>query len=411
MEFKALAEKSGIKDVTEAEFKAHAPDPTTGKNWSTMVALRRIKNGRKGVGAPKELKSVIGFPLGGREFLPNDNDIDKSWKQFIPVLAPGIGITEVDVKGEFKGSHGVRTELRYEESRNPRKDGEGEYINRTVQEIIIGNERLTLDCLKANSLEVDEVEVADLRSPVLIIGRISEKFYTERLFENRQPVGDWDINTNGQPVLQFNLVAGEKNIFKVRFTPRKISKPIIELEGFRESIVGSSLEEVAQSLAGVQVIVAGVISKWEDGRAQGGKNFVQIMATGIWELPDAPQQATIEAAIAPKPPEPYTPPAPGPTAVPPLIPAPAPAPAPVAPTPAPAAPPTAPAPKAAPKATGSLSVTEKTKLIKEGVKKAAEALGGPKNLTVENVNEINKDIWTWGPSRQTIQLAIDKANK
>lgn len=418
--FKAEAERNGLKDVTEAEWKDHAPDPGAGKNWSLMTALRRVRNARKGIGAPRELKTVIGYALGGREFLPADNDINKSWKQFIPVLSPGHGITEVDVEGTFKAPHGVKLEIRYEESQVAKKDGEGYYTNRTVQECVVGKDSLTLDIIKKAAIEIDSLDVSMAKSPVIIKGVISDSWYPEKIFENREPTGEWPMWLNDAPVFQVNLKGGQKNIVKVRFPPRKISKPLIAVDDFLSVAQRGDLNEMKGSFNDVPVYVAGVVSRWEDQRSRDGRNFVQIIATGIWAIPDEGEPAQQTKIDEPKPapaaqpalqtghhdtggPRPdltQAPPTPAPAVTPP--------PAQVVKAPMPGAAVQAPAAPAAPAPARPTTMKEKVELVKAGVQKAATVLGGADKLTTQNCIEVNKDIWTWGPSHQTIQIAIDK---
>src|SRR4030065_585412 len=100
--FKTACVGVGLTDVTEEEWKAHSPSPSNARHWGLMTAGRRIKNARRGVGIPKNLKVAVGYPLGGREYVPGDGNLDSSWKQFIPVLTKD-GLIEVDTEGEYKG--------------------------------------------------------------------------------------------------------------------------------------------------------------------------------------------------------------------------------------------------------------------------------------------------------------------
>jgi hypothetical protein len=430
-EFKRECEANGLAGVTEDEFKAHSPDAGSGKNWSLMTAMRRVRNARRGVGRAAETTTLVGYPLGGREFVPADGS--KSWKQFLPILVPKQGVVELDYEGEYPGTHGVRTELRYEESHKPKKDGSGEWLNRTVRETIMGTEKLTIDMLRAHATDIDAIKESDLKKPVILIGKMSDTWYYERTFnEEGKPDGDWPVEVGGWPVLQFGLVAGKVNTLKCRFTPRELSKPLIAFPGFTElahSIADKKgdIGEMAVSFAEADVIVAGVVSRFEQSR-RGEGNFVQVMVTGLWEIPPVPAQAKLgEPAQTKKAPKPAptknvvdadveaaklnaaaaaehpVSPATEPTVDKASTVAPAPAPAPT-PAPAPAAAPAS--TLAAPSAPSGMK--ERMDALRAGVRKAANALGGLEKVTVANARELNKDSWVWNPSEHTIDIAIKK---
>jgi hypothetical protein len=400
--FKAKCEEMGLKDVTEEEWKVHSPSPANARHWGLMTAVRRIKNARRGIGVPKDMRVVIGYPLGGREYVPGDGDLDKSWKQFIPILTKD-GLVEVDTEGEYKGQHGAKSEIRYEESTTPRKDGDGFYTNRTIQEVIVGKESVPMSALRARVLGIDDLTRDMLKTPVIVSGVIGDRWYPEKIFEDRKPVDEWAVWLNENPCFQFDMT-GHNSILKVRFTPRKISKAMIEVKDFNDVARGGNMASVAQSFSGTPVIVVGILSRWEDARSANGKNYVQLIATAMFEIPADPEQAKLgdpadeEAVFNQK------------VEAAPVKPAPA--------TPQPAAPPPAPPvetkkPKEVPPLTPSTtpppsSVQARSAAIREGVRKAAEALGGIDKVTVQAAMEVNKAIWTWGPSNQTIQIAIDR---
>jgi hypothetical protein len=420
-EFKRECEANGLAGVTEDEFKAHAPDAGAGKNWSLMTAMRRVRNARRGVGRATETTALVGYPLGAREFVPADGS--KSWKQFLPILVPKQGIVELDYEGEYPGTHGIRTEFRYEETHKPKKDGTGEWVNRTVKETVMGTDKVTIEMLRAHATDIDAIGEADLKKSVIIIGKISDTWYNERTFnEEGKPDGDWPLEVNGWPVVQFGLAAGKVNTVKCRFTPREISKPLIVFPGFVEMAHETAnkkgtVGEMAVSFADAEVIVAGNISRFEQSR-RGDGNFVQVMVTGLWEIPAAPAQVKLgeptpkkapksapaknivdEGVEAAKAKETAPPPATEPVVDKPSTPAPAPA----APKPDPT-----PGSVAAATTQASMGMKERMDTLRGGVRKAANALGGLEKVTVANARELNKDSWTWAPSEHTIDIAIKK---
>jgi len=401
--FRAKCEELGLKDVTTDEWKVHSPSPANARHWGLMTAIRRIRNARRGVGNPKDMRTIIGYPLGGREYVPGDGDLDKSWKQFIPVLTKD-GLIEVDTEGEYKGQHGARTEIRYEESTTPRKDGDGFYVNRTIQEVVVGKDSVPLSTLKSHVLGIDDLTPEMLRTPVVVSGVIGDSFYPEKIFEDRKPVDDWPVWLNENPCLQFAM-NGEKNVLKVRFAPRKISRAMIEVKDFNDVARGGSMATVAQSFAGTPVIVVGVLSRWEDPRSFRGKNFVQLIATAMFEIPaEESTQATLGEPV----PAPVSPPASPPAAS--VAPASSAPPAPQVPQATPGNPDKKlrEVPPITPPAKPTTANLERVGLIREGVKKAADALGGIDKVTVQAAKEVNKATWTWNPSDQTIQVAITR---
>ncbi|VVB53374.1 Uncharacterised protein [uncultured archaeon] len=412
-QFKDMCEKNGLKGVSEKEYGDNAPDPSKGRSWSEMTSMRRIRNARNGVGRPTEMKTIIGYVLGGREY--SGDDINSSWKQFVTVMSADGKLTEVDVKGSYNGKHGYRSEIRYEESEGTSKDGQTKYVNRNVREVVVGKEAITLEAVLAKAKTIDDLVVEDLKTPVIIKGIIGENFRPESFWEDGKVAGDFPVVVNKQPVFQFSLLAGKANMVTVRLTPRKISEPILEFPDLITGVNLGSLEQVAMNIAGAAVLVVGYMSKWEQSRSRDGRNFVTIIATAIWQLPEPAYQPTLEKAVqvaAKGGPAPAQKPvtlapatvAPASTTVAqPATPPPTPA-----PTPAPVAPAGAPA-------VVKLSVQERARLIKQGVEKAAGAVGGIDKVTVQNARELNKDIWTWGdgtgPSDASVDANIKKLQK
>jgi hypothetical protein len=418
-EFKRECENSGLPNVTEEEYKAHAPDSAAGKNWTLMIAMRRVRNARRGVGVAAATTTIVGYPLGGREFAPVDDK--PAWKQFIPILVPKQGIVELDYEGEFPGTHGLRTEFHYEESRKPKKDGSGEWLNRTIRECVMGTDKLTLETLRANATDIDALNEAEhLKKCVILVGRMSDNWYAERTFnEEGKPDGDWPLEYNGWPVMQFGLEAGKVNTVKCRFMPRSLSKPLIAFPGFVDIAHGvATVGEMAQSYAGADVIVAGYVSRFEASR-KGEGNFVQIMVTGLWEIPPPPAQVKLDE---PKP-APKRAPAkkvePAKNIVDEAVAAAKVTQEQAAQEQTVAQPPataavatTAPATPATPAPAGEnrpADINERTRLIKDAIKKTADAVGGLDKVTVENLKQIAGSTLTWKPEDRTLQVLINSA--
>ena len=424
-EFKAECEKNGLANVTEVEFKENAPDPATGKGWSLMTALRRIRNSRAGIGKPVVVQTIIGFAIGGREYVP-EGGIDKSWKQFLSILVPNSKtMMELDVAGTFHGTHGVKSEFRYEETHSTSADGQTEYTNRNVKEIIIGKESLSLATILAHAKTPDEVTVQDLKTPIIVQGIVGDSgFQSEPTWKDGAKDGELPLLINEMPVFQFTMMAGRENVIRVRFMPRKLSKLMLGFPDFEASCKTGKLEEVAKTIAGAPVVVVGYVSKWNASRGREGRNYVDIQCTGMFELPmDKSVQTVIDAPTTTII-QPQTPPAPQaawkPIAMADAMAQKESAPAPVAAPAQPAVvqqftPPTAPAPApVAPSPTvekRKATIQERMAIIREAVKKASAILGGPEKLTPQNVMEISKDTLTWQPSAQTVSIVIEKFKK
>lgn len=427
--FRQEAAANDIPNVTQAEYEAHAPDAggEGPRNWGVMTAFRRIRNARRGVGKAVDVKRLIGFPLGGRDF--TYQGMDEVWKQFITVLTPE-GLKELDCHGTFKGTHGIRSEFLYEESTTPKKPPDvGVWENRPIKETIIGNERIERAALAARALSVDDLTGDDVYKNVIIKGKISDKWGYEPEFADGEKLGDYPIMVGDQACLYF-FIHGQGASAKVRLPPRSLSTAYIDVPDWIAALNEAAAAKhgagvMAGSFADLEVYVVGNVSRFEDVKAQKGRNYVTIIATAIVALPWQPKQVKLPTeAPAPAPqPSPFVPvpvapivtatsssstvlgtttgnitmvPTPaGPATV-----------APVPPTPAPA-PPAAPAP---PELTPEqLERKRKATELVEQVKKAIRVLGP--NAANKDIGVYLKQQFKAEPLETTLAIAIRRAKR
>lgn len=304
-DFVKEAAANDIPNVTQAEYDAHAPDVEGTRAYSMMTALRRIRNSRRGVGKSVDILRVMGFPLGGRDFTYAGME-DEAWKQFVLILTAD-GLKELDCHGTFKGTHGIRSEILYEESTTPKKAPDvGVWTNRPIKEVVIGSDRLDRAVLATRALSVDDITKDDVYKNVIIKGKVSDKWGYEPEFVGGEKVGDYPLEVGKQACLYF-FIHGAAASLKVRLPPRSLSTAYIDVPDWSNALQEAISEKqgvsaMARSFSDLEVYIVGNVSRFEDVKSTKGRNYVTIIATAIVALPWQPKQAKLgEPAPAPAP--------------------------------------------------------------------------------------------------------------
>jgi len=416
-DFVKEAAANDIPNVTQAEYDDHAPDVEGPRAYSMMTALRRIRNSRRGVGKATETLRVFGFPLGGRDFTYAGME-DEAWKQFVLILTTE-GLKELDCHGTFKGTHGIRSEILYEESTTPKKAPDvGVWTNRPIKEVVIGVDRLDRAMLATRALSVDDITKEDVYKNVILKGKVSDKWGYEPEFVGGEKVGDYPLEVGKQPCLYF-FIHGAAASLKVRLPPRSLSTAYIDVPDWSNALQEAISEKkgvsaMAGSFADLEVYIVGNVSRFEDVKSTKGRNYVTIIATAIVALPWQPKQVKLgEPAPAPAPIAPvatatssttlllspstgnitFAPPAPATVVT-------------IAPAPPAAAPVAAPAPPVDPE---KAERQRKAQELTEQTKKAIRVLGP--NAANKDIGVYLKQQFKVEPSETVIAIAIKRAKE
>lgn len=274
--FAAMAASKGLKDVTEAEFAAH-------KQWSTTTAMTRIRNSRRGTSGgnsgPVEKALLIGYPLGGRDFVYRGITVDNAKSQFITVLTDD-GFKEISQWGAAKFGHGHLAEFELDVSESTLADGRV-VENRNIRTATVKDAPLPMERLKKIAKTVGNLDESDVKTIVAVRGVIGPKWDTEPIFEDAEVVGQQPVCYNKQPCLNFLLFDEAEqggNVVRARLQPRKHSVPFITVEDFTEMAATENIEEYRSSFTGRIVYVVGFVMKANDART---KRFFQLAVSAI----------------------------------------------------------------------------------------------------------------------------------
>lgn len=276
--FVELAVESGVNGVTAEEFSAYVD----GKLWTPKTALRMILNARasaeREAGKVKEL--LVGYPLGGSDFVYKGTSLETSKLQKIPFLTQD-GIVELSQFGHFGAKHVTEMEVEVELSESEGKDGQV-YTNRTVRDVRRTTENvLPLERLLELACHFSELTQDDLYEYRVIWGRI-EKFELNAMFEDGAKTGKYPLVYDDKPSCAI-IFKRATNFTRVNIGPAKLSVPYVLLDDMPAVFSSGSLDIVNQAYAGIPVLVVGRVRKI-DYTERG--DYITLMGTLVVTLPD-----------------------------------------------------------------------------------------------------------------------------
>lgn len=304
------AERNGLTKVTQAEWDAHARGHPERTLNTCMV---RIKNARKGVTGP-QTKTIIGYPMGGRDHTYKGCDITQSKSIFVPVLNKATGeIVELSLFQSFQGKNERLIQVEYVEKTSISKGRT--YINKNIKTFTTIGDVLTPETLKKLITRyAGDLMPEENYKPVAFQGFLGDGWDKVPIWDDEGNIVDgFSLFYGNQPCFQVGLESqtGDDGLFrsvKVQFSPSKTSVKDSNLPDLHVTCQGGTLNDLIMNYTGYKCWFIGTMSRCQPSEDESGQvkgYYMTINCTAIIAQPEQPQfegdvQAPLPEETAPK---------------------------------------------------------------------------------------------------------------
>lgn len=277
-QFATAAAENGLEGVTEEEHQKFVK----GSKWSLKTALNIIRNARKGVKAKKDAEVLLGYLLGGRDFVYKGIDLEGSRSQMISFLTKGGELRELTQWGHLKGGeHGVLSEI--EVVRSEKQKGDRLYVNHTIRAVTTHEDRIDKARLLRLARTPDSLGPADEYQPVILKGWIGSRVEQYPKFGKDADgvsdiIGSYRFAEGDQPILNFFL-----GPVRIGLGAGKFGKKLIEFPDLLEICRTFDADLIAQALYGKGAVVVGMVRKVKE-TPDGLGHYIDIEATAVFEI-------------------------------------------------------------------------------------------------------------------------------
>lgn len=288
---KLFAESGGVSNLTKEEWNEHAKD----KPFGALTAFARVKNVRRGVTAKKDIETMIGYCLGGRDSTSKTIELDDAKAQnisFLHVTKDTTEFLELSNWGSFTGKHGKRCEVEFE--RTSKLVGDREYKSLRLKKTTCTDESIDPKMLLKIARTAGELTEDDKYKTVALVGQISDNGWGfSPIWKDGEPVGDYDLITNDKISVRFNI--SNTPMVTINAGPFNLAEPLIGFEGFMAVARSEGLDGLARTFSGLCGVFVGAITSIKHAEQN---TYCQFKATAF--LPIDPDEYAAKMAQAGK---------------------------------------------------------------------------------------------------------------
>ncbi len=276
-EFVKFSIANDLENVTQDEFKEYVE----GKLWSNSRAVTMIRNARKKKesDADKHIEVLVGYPLGGRDFVYKGIQWNQAKSQLIPLLLPDGEILELTQFGEFKGKHFRKCEVEIEVTE---KTGtERTFTNRIIRSVRIMDDKMDLPKIVSRAKPFFDITEND-KYEYLVLHGVVDHFDKEPIFQDGVKTGYQEHILNNKPVFNY-VMKNENKWVRVSLSPSKHCEHVLEVPDLDQIAHTESTDMLTNAFAGERFLAVGIVKRYD--YADKG-DFINVDATAIFLIPE-----------------------------------------------------------------------------------------------------------------------------